>query len=155
MIMQMMTILSATFCLLLAGCGKEAPVPVPPPTGSAVTAEDNSRIRGLWLAASLRREEGKPEEVPNGYSLRFENGNFTMEVADSNEVGRYTLLSSTNPKQIDLMTNDGGLRRGLYALDGDKLTICMPDEKDAPRPTEFKAAAEDTRISVITFTRSK
>jgi uncharacterized protein (TIGR03067 family) len=139
---------------LLAGCGKEKPAPVPPPTGSAVVADDSIRIRGVWTASSLRREEGKPEEVPNGYSLNFENGNYSMEVADSNEAGRYTLISTTNPKQIDLVTNDGGLRRGLYSLDGDKLTICMPDEKDSPRPTEFKAAAEDNRITVITFSRN-
>ena len=141
--------------LLLAGCGKDAPPPVPPPTGSAVAPDDTARIRGLWTAVALRREEGKPDEAPNGYTLRFENGNYAMEIADSNEAGRYTLLPAMNPKQIDLYTNDGGLRRGLYALDGDKLTICMPDDKDAPRPMEFKAAAEEIRISVITFNRTK
>jgi uncharacterized protein (TIGR03067 family) len=140
---------------LLAGCGKDKPTPLPPPTGSGVAVDDTVRVRGAWLASSLRREEGKPEEVPNAYSLNFDNGNYSMEVADSNEAGRFSLISSTNPKQIDLATNDGGFRRGLYTLDGDKLTICMPDEKGAPRPTEFKASAEEPRASVITFTRTK
>jgi uncharacterized protein (TIGR03067 family) len=140
----------------LAGCGKDAPVPVPPPTGSAVVQDDASRIRGLWAAVALRREEGKPDEIPGNYTVRFENGNYTMQLgADSTESGKFTLLPTVSPKQIDMETNENELRRGLYALDGDKLTICLPDQTGAPRPAEIKALAEGNRITVVTFTRTK
>jgi uncharacterized protein (TIGR03067 family) len=151
----MSTKYSSILFLLLAGCGKDAPPTVAPPTGSAVAVDDNTRIRGLWLAVSLRREEGMPEEAPNSSSIRFENGGYSMDIPDHNEAGRYTLIPGTNPKQIDLATNEGSLRRGLYTLDGDRLVVCMPDEKDQPRPMELKASAEEPRTSVMTFMRSK
>ena len=147
----------ASFMLLaaLAGCGKDPPAPVPPPTGSAVAPDDATRIRGQWIASSVRREEGKPEEVPNDYTLRLDNGNYTMQFGDSNESGKYTLLPTVSPKQIDLATSEGELRKGIYVLDGDRLTICTPDQPGAPRPTEIKAHADENRVAVITFTRTK
>ena len=142
--------------LALAGCGKDAPVPVPPPTGSAVAQDDATRIRGFWVANGVRIEEGKPEETPTNYTARFENGNYTMQLGlDSNESGKFSLLPSVSPKQIDMVTNEGDLLKGLYSLDGDKLTLCMPAEKGLPRPTEIKAHAEGIRITVVTFNRSK
>ena len=47
---------------------------------------------------------------------------------------------SHDPKWVDLSADRLGERtlKGIYALDGDKLTICYAYDPDLPRPTEFK-----------------
>jgi uncharacterized protein (TIGR03067 family) len=45
-----------------------------------------------------------------------------------------------NPKWVDLSAERLGDQtlKGIYSLDGDKLTICYAYDPDLPRPTEFK-----------------
>jgi len=136
----------------LAGCGKGTPLP--PPTGSPVTEDDTTRIHGDWRAVGIRYEEGKPDEPTDGWTLRFDNSSYVMQLEDA-ESGAFTLLQTSMPKWIDFVTKDSDLRRGLYSLDGDKLVICFPEQKNADRPAAMKANLDDEGTFVITFTRNK
>jgi uncharacterized protein (TIGR03067 family) len=48
--------------------------------------------------------------------------------------------STKNPKWVDLSAERLGDQtlKGIYSLDGDKLTICYAYDPDLPRPTDFK-----------------
>jgi uncharacterized protein (TIGR03067 family) len=53
---------------------------------------------------------------------------------------RLKLDATKDPKWVDLSAERLGDRtlKGIYRLDGDKLTICYAYDPDSPRPTEFK-----------------
>jgi uncharacterized protein (TIGR03067 family) len=53
---------------------------------------------------------------------------------------RLKLDPAKNPKWVDLSADRLGDQtlKGIYLLDGDKLTICYAYDPDSPRPTEFK-----------------
>lgn len=53
---------------------------------------------------------------------------------------RLKLDPTKNPKWVDLSADRLGDQtlKGIYSLDGDKLTICYAYDPESPRPTEFK-----------------
>ncbi len=60
--------------------------------------------------------------------------------------GEYQLKlnSSEDPKWVDLSAERLGDQtlKGIYSLDGGKLTICYAYDPDLPRPTEFKTTPD-------------
>ena len=52
--------------------------------------------------------------------------------------------TSKDPKWVDLSAERLGDKslKGIYKLEGDKLTICYSYNPDSPRPTEFKTDAD-------------
>jgi uncharacterized protein (TIGR03067 family) len=69
------------------------------------------------------------------------------------EHGTIVLHPGMDPKQIDLKNMD--LIKGIYKLEGDKLTISWPTtRRDVPRPTNFKTG-EDYKNEVIFYQRQK
>jgi uncharacterized protein (TIGR03067 family) len=67
--------------------------------------------------------------------------------------GSYKLDPGKKPKEIDLTIDDGpedkrGTYKGVYELDGDKLTFNLgPPGQD--RPTKVKAEKEDQTMYVV------
>lgn len=57
---------------------------------------------------------------------------------------RLKLDQTKDPKWVDLYADRLGDQtlKGIYRLDGDKLTICYAYTPDAPRPTEFKTTPD-------------
>ena len=64
----------------------------------------------------------------------------------------YSLDSTTNPKQINMVGTEGALRgkeaQGIYSLEGDTLRICytMPGDQ---RPTSFESASGSKAFLVV------
>ncbi len=68
----------------------------------------------------------------------------------------FTLSSENQPKQIDLVLLNppaplkaGQTLAGIYEFIGDKLRICLHDEPDKQRPTEFTAPAGSKRSVML------
>lgn len=64
----------------------------------------------------------------------------------------YTIRPGHRPKEIDLVigsgTRDQKTYRGIYAIEGDTLTICF-DKGGAKPPTEFKAGSAGAVLLVL------
>lgn len=122
------------------------------PPKSAAEAEDRKRLAGSWEIASIR-DSGRPKPLGKGsepvtWRLTFsEAGTFTEEVRHAPPSGGpyrtencYRIDPDRAPKAID-MTNgswDRPVDRGIYKVDGDKLTIAF--YRSRQRPTSFEPA---------------
>lgn len=117
-------------------------------------SDEFQKLAGVWVCSSAAND-GKPipEEVVKTLRLTI-----TKEGGYKTERGDQVLFDSTckldpakTPKQIDMLgtegENKGKSALGIYALDGDKLTICytMPG-KDRPKEFESKAGSAATMI---------
>ena len=68
--------------------------------------------------------------------------------------GSYSVDGSRKPSRIDFVHSEGSLKgkswKGIYRLDGDKLTICdnAPDMAK-PRPTQFSTKSGSGYICIV------
>ena len=111
--------------------------------------KDAANIEGTWVVESATAE-GKPEEDVQGDKLTFEKGMLTIKSKKENkkeEKGTYKLDPSTTPRSIDFQEQGKDkVMKGIYKLDGDKLTICVSPEAETKRPTEFSAKAGSAQM---------
>jgi uncharacterized protein (TIGR03067 family) len=65
---------------------------------------------------------------------------------------RFTLLADRSPRAIDYVvvegTGDGQLQRGIYGLDGDRLTLCVAPPGQE-RPADFSSRKGDGRLLTV------
>jgi len=107
--------------------------------------QEQEKLQGKWKVVSHefsgragKESSSEPDELKGDKWLRPKRR--TAEY-------RLKLDPSKNPKQVDLSADRLGdkVLKGIYKLDGDKLTICYAYDPDLARPTEFKTKAEDNR----------
>jgi uncharacterized protein (TIGR03067 family) len=65
----------------------------------------------------------------------------------------YKLDETKKPKEMTV-THDGKTMLGIYKLEGDKLTVCIANEDDNTRPTEF-VSKDGTQTMLIVMKREK
>ena len=115
-------------------------------------------LQGTWIAVQARRDGSSAGDTV-GNRLSFTGSHFAIQSKDGKTLyaGTITLDPGARPPAIDFEHTEGVLRgktwQGIYALDGDSLTICddAPDVAQ-PRPAAFDA--NDGYI-VLTFRRAK
>jgi uncharacterized protein (TIGR03067 family) len=105
---------------------------------------DKEKLQGKWHIVSIAVEDKviKREDVPKEWKGTFEKDLFVEgdrfgQIDYSN--AKIELDETRDPKQITVRDDGGKLTfRGIYALDGDTLKICMNgDGSDVRRPEEF------------------
>src|SRR5262249_30771187 len=106
-------------------------------------AEELKIIQGTWqLVASKTDGKAMPEEQVKKIRVVIEGDHHTVTFDGKPVAGRvkFTVDPTTEPKSTeDTLTQEphkGKKIRGIYRLEGDKLTSCV-GAIDAPRPTEF------------------
>lgn len=117
---------------------------------------------GAWNALGAERKEGKTS-VSLVWNIH-DDGTILTTIPEleggSPFTWKYTLNTSRTPWQIDL-TSDVGILRGkvlhaIMSVDGDTLTICMPDSIDpghVQRPASFDVSDRDD-IRIVRFRRT-
>lgn len=100
---------------------------------------DLAALRGTWKVTALTFN-GKKVDLTTERTIVFDDKQFTA--FDGKKKGRtigFTLSPAARPKQIDLALSGADLQAaGLYALDGDTLTICY-GEPGADRPKKLES----------------
>lgn len=116
-----------------------------------------SGLEGTWLARDARRAGVDALEII-GHRLSFEGGRFRITKAGKLLFGgTFSVEPSAQPPAIQFEQTEtqslAGAWRGIYALDGDTLTICdnAPD-MTLPRPQSFAECVAPGYI-VVRFTR--
>jgi uncharacterized protein (TIGR03067 family) len=108
---------------------------------------DREAIQGTWRVVSAQ-DNGRP--VPrtapggkqaDGLKLVITSETITFQAGDViHGKGGYTLDPAKMPKWIDLTEKDGRPAPGIYALEGDDLTVCY-NEAGTERPDKFASEA--------------
>ena len=140
-------------CLLILGTGLA-------PAFAQTTQEAQKKLRATWTATEAQRDGTAADDVV-GHRLSFTDSRFQIQSKDGKLLyeGTFRVDPSKDPATIDFEHAEGALKgkawKGIYALDGDTLTICdnAPNlEKD--RPAAFEAKSGSGYV-LITFTRAK
>lgn len=114
------------------------------------------QIIGAWQSEQII-DGGKEVELslkvvftPTEAQL-YENGVRKMDMDAT-----WAIDAKKAPATIDLIPKMKGEKRelGILKIEGDVLTICVVEEGDGPRPTEFKSRA-DTKVVLLHFKRVK
>jgi uncharacterized protein (TIGR03067 family) len=119
--------------------------------------KDGEKIVGTWAYVSVEvgGQKVPEEEVKEARMLFTAEGKFTADKGKGKKMaGTYKLDPAKKPKEITTTTDGDKTHLGIYKLDGDTLTICMPEGEGAERPTEF-ATREGTKVVLAVLKREK
>jgi uncharacterized protein (TIGR03067 family) len=122
--------------------------------------EGGRRLQGSWTAIKAERD-GKTADDVVGHRLSFNGGRFQIQAKDGKSIyaGTVRVNPSAKPAAIDFEhtegTDNGKTWKGIYALDGDTLTIC----DNAPNPEKGRPASFEAKsgsgYALIIFVRAK
>jgi uncharacterized protein (TIGR03067 family) len=124
------------------------------------TGEAQKKLQGSWTATKAERD-GKAADDVVGHRLSFSGNRFQIQSKEGTPLygGTVRVDPSTEPAAIDFEHTEGTLKgkawKGIYALDGDTLTICdNAPNLDKGRPAAFEAKSGSGYV-LITFKRAK
>ena len=145
--------LTSAMCWLILGTGLGFAFAQP--------AEDaQKQLQGTWTATKAERDGNAADDVV-GHRLSFTGNRFQIQSEDGTPLyaGIVRVDPSAQPAAIDFEHTDGALKgkawQGIYALDGDTLTVCdNAPNLDKGRPAAFEATSGSGYV-LITFTRAK
>jgi uncharacterized protein (TIGR03067 family) len=119
--------------------------------------KDNAVLQGKWVAEI--GDEKTVEVTIKGFSLTWWTGAVATE-GDAKRIGKkvgisvdytYRVNASKRPQEMDLTVSDAQtgnkVFRGIYKLDGGKLTIRRSEPGEA-RPKDFEAREGDKNLSI-------
>jgi uncharacterized protein (TIGR03067 family) len=141
-----------TPALLIATLGLAAP-------GPKDAKKDSSPLVGDWVYEKIVTAGGDGPVPPKGLTMTFAPDG-TVAVHSGNEIPRgtpYKVDPKKDPPEIDYIAPAGTGTSGtfgIYRIDGDTLTLCLPYGNNALRPTAFESPV-GTEIAIITLKRVK
>jgi uncharacterized protein (TIGR03067 family) len=117
------------------------------------------KLQGTWTATQAERD-GKAAEDVVGHRLAFSRSRFQIRSKAGKRLyaGSVRVDTKSNPAAIDFVHSEGALKgkawKGIYALDGDTLTICdNAPNLEKGRPAAFEAKSGSGYV-FITFKRA-
>lgn len=137
---------SVTFC---GACRRESPPVVATPISeeSPTAASDHTRFQGSWktLAISLDGNGFEPDVVEQ-FTYEFDGKNYSnLRNGKPQSEGTYKLSRTKPYASIDLDENSKVSMYGLYRFDGDRLTLCLSEDR---RPSDFESKSGQRRMLV-------
>jgi uncharacterized protein (TIGR03067 family) len=149
----MMHRLTSAMCWLILGTGLVLAFAQP--------AEDAQKnLQGTWTAIQAERDGNAADDVV-GHRLSFTGNRFQIQSEDGKPLyaGIVRVDPSAQPAAMDFEHTEGTLKgkawQGIYALDGDTLTVCdNAPHLDKGRPAAFEATRGSGYV-LITFERAK
>jgi RNA polymerase sigma factor (sigma-70 family) len=137
-------------------CARQALADKPAAAGKDEAPKDEEKIVGTWAFTSLVKGGQKEQEEDfKGAKLIFAaDGKLTAKLPKGEKGGAYKLGPAKKPKELTITTENDGTILGIYKLERDTLTVCLCDENDNDRPTEF-ASKEGTKVVLIVLKREK
>jgi uncharacterized protein (TIGR03067 family) len=126
----------------------------PPSAAAADDQSDREKLQGKWKIVRCEFA-GRNQDQSVGVEDTISDARWLRPQRRTAEY-RFKLDSSTNPRSVDLSADRLGDQtlKGIYSLEGDRLTICYSYDPQGPRPTEFKTT-EETRAYLYVLERVK
>jgi uncharacterized protein (TIGR03067 family) len=117
------------------------------------TTQDDPKLQGTWAVTALEdsRGRGKITEDSDEYSTwEIKEGKIARKRKKKREEMSYAADPSHSPKAIDLtgFTDDDKVRRAIYEINGEELTICI-NMRGGKRPSVLSAKNEDDYLLVV------
>ncbi len=108
-------------------------------------SEDLRKLQGTWQAIGLEHDGKKlPEEAVKKVGLVISNSRITFNSDKEKRTADFRLKESSRPKQMWLTPHDSKTEvpvQAIYALEDDRLKLCLDNDEGKATPTEFAAPA--------------
>jgi uncharacterized protein (TIGR03067 family) len=134
--------------------GRKVLTPVPTqPMLTVAARQELDKLHGTWEFVSMEVEGvKKPEADFKKYRVVLEGDQWT--VWEGTNIAAQTTMEpdpGTDPKGLDLLPRPGkgDPIRGIYLLEGDKLTYCDRGEDKGDRPTEFGTEPDSGLVLIV------
>jgi uncharacterized protein (TIGR03067 family) len=103
---------------------------------------DQEKMQGKWKIVRCEFS-GRDEAQSVGVEDTFSDAKWLRPGRRTAEY-QFKFDASKDPRWVDLSAERLGDQtlKGIYKLEGDKLTICYAYDPDLPRPTEFKTTSD-------------
>ena len=113
--------------------------------------DDKERLQGRWVAESVDNGRVLPKELAEQFNLTFTGGKMQTTMLGAAISHVFHLDQTVQPKKIDIISEDDRKGRfGIYRFDGDRLVLCIGEDDEKDRPTEFSSKG---RRMVVVFKR--
>ena len=114
-------------------------------------------LDGTWTLTSRDRQgQAVPREQLPKETLVIQGGKYTWRTDQGEGKGTVEVYPFRRPGNI-ILTAEGGAHpgsvTGVYALDGDKLTVCLPPT-DGTEPPPTALTTKDNKCTLSTFERA-
>jgi uncharacterized protein (TIGR03067 family) len=122
-------------------------------------AGDLEALQGNWamVALSINGEELPEDQVKAG-KLVVKGDLYTATLGERTISSTMKLDPARTPRAVDFTSTDGPQKgqtvKGIYKLDGDRLSICRALRPEDDRPDGFASGAESGLVLVV-WARSK
>ena len=120
--------------------------------GFPILAQDKNpdELTGTWVTNAIDSGEGPKLTVAITYT--FKDGKLTSEQGKGPKEYTYKIDSTKDPKEIDMDTGKE-VRKGIYKIEKDTLTICQtrPTKADAKRPEFPRRPSRQPRDCIETM----
>ena len=106
-------------------------------------------LKGTWKVESAVREgEARPAADLEKVKLKVDGESFTINEDGRDMPAKIKVDSTKKPAEIDLTPDKQETAKGIYKLEGDKLTICL-SKPGTDRPKDFKSEAGSGTFLVV------
>ena len=125
-----------------------------PSTAARDDQSDREKMQGKWRIVRCEFS-GRNQDQAVGVEDTISDARWLRPNRRTAEY-RLKLDSTKDPKSVDLSADRLGDQtlKGIYSLDGDRLTICYSYDPRGPRPAEFKTT-EGTNVYLYVLERAK
>jgi uncharacterized protein (TIGR03067 family) len=136
--------------LLLGGPGRA--------DDAAAAKRELGRLEGTWevISFEVQNEKLKLPDRKEQRQLTVRGEKVTLVIREQKIEMRWRVDPGKRPKALDIGYDNGDLKgqtgHAIYALDGDRLTVCIGNP-GAKRPTEFRSAP-GSDFAVIVYRRA-
>jgi len=106
-------------------------------------ATERTKVLGKWKVTTIELNGNRLTEddlAGRELTLTFTaNGELTIRRPDAeDDIAKWTIDATTNPKQINVTNKDNKLEKGIYKIVGDTMTLCYSDPNN-DRPSKYEA----------------
>jgi uncharacterized protein (TIGR03067 family) len=130
-----------------------------PAAKKADKRSDGDKIQGTWKVVSFE-VEGKKQDDAKADQIKkarweIKRGEIIVKGRGDDRVSTYKLFPDRKPKAIDVTPQTGGppeqgkVFRGVYALEGDTLKLCLPTPGNTERPKEVATRAGSGTMMIV------